>query len=95
MVPTASTSGSSRTPARGNKARRATADEVRRATGYAVGGVPPFGHVQSLRCFVDDTLLYHPVVWAAAGTPTHVFSSQPRALVVASHAEITTLRGTD
>src|SRR5437899_11723924 len=38
----------------GNRVRRANADEVRLATGYAVGGVPPFGHTSALRCFVDD-----------------------------------------
>src|SRR5436189_913029 len=57
----------------GTTVRRANADEVRAATGYAVGGVPPFGHTTPLRCFVDDALLPHDVVWAAAGTPTHVF----------------------
>jgi Cys-tRNA(Pro) deacylase len=76
----------------GAHARRADADEVRLATGYAVGGVPPFGHATELRCFVDDALLAHDVVWAAAGTPTHVFSSRPTALVAAAGAEVATLR---
>jgi prolyl-tRNA editing enzyme YbaK/EbsC (Cys-tRNA(Pro) deacylase) len=76
----------------GDRVRRATADEVRAATGYAVGGVPPFGHARALRCFVDDALLSHDVVWAAAGTPTHVFASRPDALVSAAGAETTTLR---
>ena len=72
-------------------ARRASADEVRAATGYAVGGVPPLGHASRLRCFVDDALLAHDVVWAAAGTPTHVFSSVPAALVAAAGAEVVRL----
>jgi prolyl-tRNA editing enzyme YbaK/EbsC (Cys-tRNA(Pro) deacylase) len=72
--------------------RRANADEVRAATGYAVGGVPPFGHATPLRCFVDDALLAHDVVWAAAGTPTHVFASEPHALVTAADAEVATIR---
>ena len=76
----------------GTGARRANADEVRAATGYAVGGVPPFGHATPLRCFVDDALLAHTVVWAAAGTPTHVFSSEPHALVAASGAQVVTIR---
>ena len=63
--------------------RRASADEVRAATGFAVGGVPPFGHETSLRCVVDADLLTHDVVWAAAGTPTHVFSVAPDKLVAA------------
>jgi Cys-tRNA(Pro) deacylase len=76
----------------GEIVRRANADEVRLATGYAVGGVPPFGHARALRCFVDDALLAHEVVWAAAGTPTHVFASPPGVLVSAAGAEMATLR---
>lgn len=79
----------------GEKVRRADADEVRLATGYAVGGVPPFGHARDLRCFVDDALLAHEVVWAAAGTPTHVFATEPGALVSAAGAELATLRRAD
>lgn len=78
----------------GSEVRRATADEVRAATGYAVGGVPPFGHAQPLRCFIDDALLAHTVVWAAAGTPTHVFSCAPRRLAEAAGAEVVTIRVT-
>jgi prolyl-tRNA editing enzyme YbaK/EbsC (Cys-tRNA(Pro) deacylase) len=80
------------TAAGGVEVRRADADEVRAATGYAVGGVPPFGHATDLRCFVDDALLAHDVVWAAAGTPTHVFAASPQALVDAAGAEVATLR---
>ena len=76
----------------GTAVRRASADEVRAATGFAVGGVPPFGHARAMRCFVDDALLGHHVVWAAAGTPTHVFASDPAALVRAAGAEVATLR---
>jgi prolyl-tRNA editing enzyme YbaK/EbsC (Cys-tRNA(Pro) deacylase) len=72
--------------------RRASADEVRAATGFAVGGVPPFGHANPLRCFVDDALLLHHVVWAAAGTPTHVFSAAPAALVAAAGAVVAVVR---
>jgi prolyl-tRNA editing enzyme YbaK/EbsC (Cys-tRNA(Pro) deacylase) len=76
----------------GGRVRRASADEVRDATGYAVGGVPPLGHSQELRCFADDALLLHDVVWAAAGTPTHVFASPPDALIRAARAEVATIR---
>jgi prolyl-tRNA editing enzyme YbaK/EbsC (Cys-tRNA(Pro) deacylase) len=76
----------------GEKVRRANADEVRAATGYAVGGVPPFGHITVLRCFVDDALVAHDVVWAAAGTPTQVFPSEPSGLVAAAGAEVATIR---
>jgi prolyl-tRNA editing enzyme YbaK/EbsC (Cys-tRNA(Pro) deacylase) len=76
----------------GTAARRASADEVRSATGYAVGGVPPFGHATPLRCFVDDALLAHDVVWAAAGTPTRVFACEPHALVATSGAAVARMR---
>ena len=54
--------------------RRATPEEARAATGFAVGGTPPFGHPQQLRTVCDQDLLAHEVVWAAAGTPDSVFS---------------------
>jgi prolyl-tRNA editing enzyme YbaK/EbsC (Cys-tRNA(Pro) deacylase) len=79
----------------GDRVRRASAEEVRLATGYAIGGVPPFGHTQALRCFVDEALLSHDVVWAAAGTPTHVFASRPDTLVSAAGAQVAALRVTD
>ena len=78
--------------ASGARVRRANPDEVRASTGYAVGGVPPFGHARALRCFVDDALLTHDVVWAAAGTPNHVFACEPHALVVAADATVATVR---
>jgi prolyl-tRNA editing enzyme YbaK/EbsC (Cys-tRNA(Pro) deacylase) len=78
--------------ANATRARPATPAEVRRHTGFAVGGVPPFGHASNLRCFLDDALLSQPIVWAAAGTPTHVFSASPAALGLAASARIATLR---
>ena len=66
--------------------RRADPDTVRAATGYAIGGVPPFGHVTRLPVLVDRGLLRHDVVWAAAGTPNTVFPIAPRALVEAAGA---------
>jgi Cys-tRNA(Pro) deacylase len=67
--------------AAGAEVGRADADAVRAATGFAIGGVPPFGHRTPLRTFVDRTLLDHDVVWAAAGTPRHVFPIAPADLV--------------
>jgi len=60
---------------------RADAADVRRATGYAIGGVPPFGHTTELAVFVDIDLLSHDEVWAAAGTPNDVFPLTPDQLV--------------
>lgn len=73
-------------------AERADADEVRAATGYPIGGVPPFGHPAPLETWVDDALLAHPQVWAAAGTPRHVFAVAPADLVRAGGASVAHLR---
>ena len=71
--------------------RRATGDEARTATGYAIGGVPPFGHAEPLSVLVDPGLLAHDTVWAAAGLPDAVFPIEPRALVQASGAQVAEL----
>ncbi|MFD4665981.1 YbaK/EbsC family protein [Streptomyces halstedii] len=63
------------------RVKRAGADLVRETTGYAIGGVPPFGHRTRTRVLADRGLLDHPVVWAAAGTPHTVFPLDPKALV--------------
>jgi prolyl-tRNA editing enzyme YbaK/EbsC (Cys-tRNA(Pro) deacylase) len=59
--------------------RQATADEVRAATGFAVGGVPPFGH--GLPVVIDETLLDHEQVWAAGGDGHSLFQVEPQRLV--------------
>ncbi|MFD5149208.1 YbaK/EbsC family protein [Streptomyces sp. NPDC058401] len=60
---------------------RADAALVRETTGYAIGGVPPFGHRTRTRVLADRSLLAHEVVWAAAGTPHTVFPMDPRELI--------------
>jgi Cys-tRNA(Pro) deacylase len=60
-----------------DSARRADGDEARRATGFAVGGVPPFGHDGRVTVVVDRDLLGHERLWAAAGMPDAVFSIAP------------------
>lgn len=57
----------------GGTITRADADAVRRTTGYAIGGTPPFGHDRNLRTVIDSALMQHERVWAAAGTPETVF----------------------
>lgn len=59
------------------EATRANADEVRAATGYAIGGTPPFGHARPISAFIDQDLLGYEEVWAAAGTPDSVFRTTP------------------
>ncbi|GGT37538.1 YbaK/EbsC family protein [Streptomyces chromofuscus] len=63
------------------KVTRSRADVVRERTGYAIGGVPPFGHVTRTRVLADRSLLDHDVVWAAAGTPYTVFPMAPEDLI--------------
>ncbi|MEU3888046.1 YbaK/EbsC family protein [Streptomyces sp. NPDC029041] len=63
------------------KVTRAKVDVVRETTGYAIGGVPPFGHRTRTRVLADRSLLEHDVVWAAAGTPYTVFPMAPADLV--------------
>ncbi|HEX6061720.1 MAG TPA: YbaK/EbsC family protein [Candidatus Limnocylindria bacterium] len=69
-------------------ARRATAVEVKNATGYAIGGVPPFAHDAALRVLVDDGLLEFATVWAAAGLPDAVFRIAPAELVRLSQGTV-------
>ncbi|MFE4689449.1 MULTISPECIES: YbaK/EbsC family protein [Streptomyces] len=63
------------------KVQRARADLVRETTGYAIGGVPPFGHRTKTRVLADRGLLGHAEVWAAAGHPHAVFRIAPADLV--------------
>jgi prolyl-tRNA editing enzyme YbaK/EbsC (Cys-tRNA(Pro) deacylase) len=66
--------------------RRATPEEAREATGFAVGGTPPFGHPDRLRSWIDPALLGFEEVWAAAGTPDAVFPLRPVRLVALTGA---------
>jgi Cys-tRNA(Pro) deacylase len=76
----------------GTKCRRVDADTVRSATGFPIGGVPPFGHTEQLRVFIDPDLLTHDIVWAAAGTWHDVFPIAPADLARASGGEVTDLK---
>jgi prolyl-tRNA editing enzyme YbaK/EbsC (Cys-tRNA(Pro) deacylase) len=57
----------------GDEARQAKPDEVRGATGFAVGGVPPLGHDRPVRTVVDESLRRFETLWCAGGTPHAVF----------------------
>jgi Cys-tRNA(Pro) deacylase len=76
----------------GSKCSRVDADAVRAATGYPIGGVPPFGHSTQLRVFVDPDLLQYDEVWAAAGTWNDVFPIAPDDLFRASGAVVADLK---
>ena len=68
----------------GEKLGKAHADFVRTATGYAIGGVPRFGHASQMLTYIDEDLLQYETIWAAAGTPNAVFSLTPDELVAHS-----------
>jgi prolyl-tRNA editing enzyme YbaK/EbsC (Cys-tRNA(Pro) deacylase) len=70
-----------------SEVKRATPEEARAATGFAIGGTPPFGHPAPLGVFLDRDLLSYDVVWAAAGTPDAVFRIAPEDLLRASGGE--------
>lgn len=72
----------------GEKLQRPDAEYVREITGFAIGGIPPFAHTAPLRTFIDQDLLQHEVVWAAAGTPNSVFAVEPKSLANAVGAQI-------
>lgn len=71
--------------------RQAAPDEVRAATGFAIGGVPPFGH--GLPVVFDEALLRHPRVWAAAGDPHSLFCADPRKLADCTAATVAAVGG--
>jgi Cys-tRNA(Pro) deacylase len=76
----------------GAKCARVDADAVRDATGYPIGGVPPFGHATQLRVFVDPDLLQYDEVWAAAGTWNDNFGAAPADIVRVSGGVVTDLK---
>jgi prolyl-tRNA editing enzyme YbaK/EbsC (Cys-tRNA(Pro) deacylase) len=67
---------------------RADPEFVREATGFAIGGVPPFGHAHPLKTFLDEDLMGYQTVWAAAGTPKAVFQLTPQELLFLSGGQI-------
>ncbi|WP_137702345.1 YbaK/EbsC family protein [Marimonas lutisalis] len=66
---------------------KADAALIRAQTGFAIGGVAPIGHLNPIRAFLDPRLLDFDIVWAAAGTPRHVFSVSPQDLLGMSGAQ--------
>lgn len=65
---------------------------VREVTGFAIGGIPPFGHAQPLPTWLDEDLLQYKTVWAAAGSPEAVFEVDPRRLVEAIGATVVNVK---
>jgi prolyl-tRNA editing enzyme YbaK/EbsC (Cys-tRNA(Pro) deacylase) len=70
----------------GEGLKRPDAQAVRALTGYAIGGIPPFGLATPIATYMDRDLLQYSVIWAAAGTPRAVFCTQPAQLRDATDA---------
>jgi len=64
----------------GEQIGRAEAEFVRTVTGFAIGGVPPLGHLQPMETYIDEDFLQFQTLWAAAGTPNAIFELSPEAL---------------
>jgi Cys-tRNA(Pro) deacylase len=74
------------------KVKRSDAETAREITGFAIGGVPPFGHPNGLPTYIDQDLLNFEIIWAAAGTPNAVFPVIPTDLVRATNGEVADLK---
>jgi prolyl-tRNA editing enzyme YbaK/EbsC (Cys-tRNA(Pro) deacylase) len=57
----------------GEAITRPDADFVRAVTGFAIGGVPPIGHLQKMETYIDEDFMQYQTIWAAAGTPNAIF----------------------
>ena len=67
---------------------KADATLIRAQTGFAIGGVAPLGHLNPIRAFMDPRLLEFDIIWAAAGTPRHIFPIDPATLSQISNAQL-------
>jgi len=76
----------------GTPVEKADAEAARAATGFSIGGVPPFGHASEVPVFMDRDLLGYEEVWAAAGRPDSVFEISPGRLRELSNATVTDLK---
>ncbi len=76
------------------KVKRADADTVREATGFAIGGVPPIGHTSPLAVYIDEDFWQFEEIWAAAGTPNAVFAISPDKLKMLTNGIVADLKVT-
>jgi prolyl-tRNA editing enzyme YbaK/EbsC (Cys-tRNA(Pro) deacylase) len=74
------------------KVKRSDAETARELTGFAIGGVPPFGHLNRLPTYIDQDLLNFEIIWAAAGTPNAVFPITPAELVQATNGVVADIK---
>jgi Cys-tRNA(Pro) deacylase len=74
------------------KVKRADAETAREVTGFAIGGVPPFGHIRRLPVYIDEDFQQFDIIWAAAGTPNTVFAITPQDLVTVTGGTVADLK---
>ncbi len=73
---------------------KADPEFVRQSTGFAIGGVPPVGHLRPMAALIDEDLLQYPEIWAAAGTPFAVFRLTPDELVKTTGGRVAAVKST-
>lgn len=71
---------------------RADADFVRAVTGFAIGGVPPIGHTQTMETYLDEDFLQYATIWAAAGTPNAIFELKTEDLQTMTGGKVTRIK---
>ncbi|HAV76252.1 MAG TPA: hypothetical protein DCX53_02755 [Anaerolineae bacterium] len=76
----------------GEEIGKADADFARAVTGFAIGGVPPIGHVQKIETYLDDDFLHYESVWAAAGNPNAIFELPPKVLIQITDAKVVVVK---
>jgi len=76
----------------GEEIGRAEAEFVREVTGFAIGGIPPLGHIRPIETYLDEDLLQYAVLWAAAGTPKAVFELTPGQLQAITSGKVVSVK---
>jgi prolyl-tRNA editing enzyme YbaK/EbsC (Cys-tRNA(Pro) deacylase) len=76
----------------GDRIAKADATFVRDKTGFAIGGVAPVGHTEKPVMLIDEDLLQHAEIWAAAGTPNSVFRLTPHELVAMTGGRVIAIK---
>lgn len=76
----------------GEKPEKADADFVLQSTGFIIGGVPPIGHKEKIKPYIDEDLLNYEEIWAAAGTPNSVFKITPGELVNITEGSVVSIK---
>ncbi|MBL8061955.1 MAG: YbaK/EbsC family protein [Anaerolineales bacterium] len=71
---------------------KADADFVRAVTGFAIGGVPPLGHVEPMETYLDEDFLQFQTIWAAAGTPKAIFELKTEDLQKMTNGKVVTVK---